>query len=107
VVKISEPIEILKVWLLPLEIILEFKIGACKALNKMLMLVCDADLLIDAKCRELQILLIGVRPGQVKGAIHLRCIKSPVGNTDECYFSVFNLKLAVQNFERVIFGYFS
>jgi len=77
-VKISETIEILELRLLPLEIVLKVKVGARKALNKILMFVCDADLLIDAKSRELQILLIRIRSGQVEGAIHLRCIKSPV-----------------------------
>ena len=67
------------------------------------MLACRADLLIDTKSRELQILLIRVRTGQVEGTIHLRCIKSPVGDADECYISIFYLKQAVQNFERVIF----
>jgi hypothetical protein len=77
-VKISEAIEILEFRLLLLEIVLEVKVGACKALNQMLMLFCDADLLIDTKSRELQILLIRVRAGQVEGTIHLRCIKPPI-----------------------------
>jgi hypothetical protein len=107
VIKISEAIEILELRLLPLEIVLEVKVGARKALNQMLMLVCDADLLIYAKSRELQILLIGVWSGQIEGTIHLRCIKSPVGDANECNISLFNLKQAVQNFERVILGDFS
>jgi hypothetical protein len=106
VIKISEAIEILEFRLLLLEIVLEVKVGACKAPNQMLMLVCDADLLIDTKSRELQILLIRVWAGQVKGTIHLRCIKSPVGDADECNISLFYLKQAVQNFERVILGDF-
>jgi hypothetical protein len=61
-VEISETIEILELRLLLLEIVLEVKVGARKALNKVLVLVYHADLLIDAKSRELQILLIGVRP---------------------------------------------
>ena len=73
----------------------------------MFMLVCEADLLIDAKSCELQIILIRVRTGQVEGTIHLRCIKSPVGDADKCNLSVFYLKQAVQNFERVVFGDFS
>jgi hypothetical protein len=61
-VEISETIEILELRLLLLEIVLEVKVGARKALNKVLVLVYHADLLIDVKSRELQILLIGVRP---------------------------------------------
>jgi hypothetical protein len=106
-VKISETIEILELRLLPLEIVFEVEVGARKALNQMLMLICDADLLIDAKSCELKILLIRVRAGQVEGTIHLRCIKSPVGDADECNISLFHLKQAVQNFDRVILGDFS
>ena len=77
-IKISETIEILELRLLPLEIVFEVEVGARKALNQMLVLACDTDLLIYAKSREFQILLIRVRTGQVEGTIHLRCIKSPV-----------------------------
>jgi hypothetical protein len=107
VIKISETIEILEFRLLLLEIVLKVKVGARKAFNQVPMLVCDANLLVDAKSCEFQILLIRVRASQVEGTIHLRCIKSPIGDADECNFSVFYLKQAMQNFERVILGDFS
>jgi hypothetical protein len=107
VIKISETIEILEFRLLLLEIVLKVKVGARKAFNQVPMLVCDANLLVDAKSCEFQILLIRVRASQVEGTIHLRCIKSPIGDADECNFSIFYLKQAMQNFERVILGDFS